>query len=120
MNPRRPHGSPARRKAVAGTIDSPSARDPRTRHLTKQDPTMTPVHETTARTRSDATVVRQNRTRDMQLMPESLARAQIQQRMHEAESERRALRLRTAQRLQRRAERATLRARRALAMAVMQ
>ncbi|OEV00435.1 hypothetical protein AN217_24475 [Streptomyces qinglanensis] len=81
---------------------------------------MTPLHETTARTRSDATVVRQNRTRDMQLMPESLARAQIQQRMHEAESERRALRLRTARRLQRRAERATLRARRALAMAVMQ
>ncbi|MBO8198979.1 hypothetical protein JW613_11760 [Streptomyces smyrnaeus] len=81
---------------------------------------MTPIHETTARTHADATVVRQNRTRDMQLMPESLARAQIQDRLHEAESERRALRLVTARRLQRRAERATLRARRALAMAVMQ
>lgn len=56
----------------------------------------------------------------MQLMPESLARAQMQQRTREAESERRALRVISAQRLQRKAERATRRARRALAMAVMQ
>jgi hypothetical protein len=56
----------------------------------------------------------------MQLMPEALARAHMQQRLSEAEHERRAVRLVTALRLQRRAERATLRARRALAMAVMQ
>ncbi|MGX9228641.1 hypothetical protein ACWV95_25245 [Streptomyces albus] len=117
MSPRR-HGSPARRTAAVGTIDTPSALDPRPR--TKQDPTMTSLNESTAHTHSDATVVRQNRTRDMQLMPESLARVHIQDRLREAHSERRALRLRQARRLQRRAERATLRARRALAMAVMQ
>ncbi|WP_234444080.1 hypothetical protein [Streptomyces sp. NRRL S-1868] len=112
-------GSAARRPA-AGTIDRPSALDPRRRHLTKQDPTMTPTHDTTVHTHNDATAVRQNRTRDMQLMPESLARAQIQNRLTEAESQRRALHVLSARRLQRRAERATLRARRALAMAVMQ
>ncbi|NSC23768.1 hypothetical protein FM076_22465 [Streptomyces albus subsp. chlorinus] len=113
-------GTRARRTSAAGTIDNPSALDPRMRHLTKQDPTMRPTHETTAHSHSDATLVRQNRTRDMQLMPESLARAHIQNRLHESASEQRALRLRSARRLQRRAERATLRARRALAMAVMQ
>lgn len=56
----------------------------------------------------------------MQLMPESLARAHMDSRLHEAESERRALRVVAARRLQRRAERASLRARRAIAMAVMQ
>lgn len=81
---------------------------------------MTSTHKITTRSPSDATLVRQNRNRDMQLMPESLARVHIHDRLQEAESERRALRLRTARRLQRRAERATNRARRALAMAVMQ
>ncbi|WP_369205975.1 hypothetical protein [Streptomyces sp. PU-14G] len=121
MSPRR-HGSAARRTAAAGTIDNPSALDPRMRHLTKQDPTMTSTREITARSHShsDATLVRQNRNRDMQLMPESLARVHIHDRLREADAERRALRLRTARRLQRRAERATLKARRALAMAVMQ
>ncbi|UNS98836.1 hypothetical protein MMF93_21980 [Streptomyces tubbatahanensis] len=114
------HGSAARRTAAAGTIDNPSALDPRMRHLTKQDPTMTSTREITAHSHSDATLVRQNRNRDMQLMPESLARVHIHDRLREADSERRALRLRTARRLQRRAERATLKARRALAMAVMQ
>ncbi len=56
----------------------------------------------------------------MQLMPESLARAHMDDRLHEAESQRRALRVTSARRLQRRAERASLRARRAIAMAVMQ
>jgi hypothetical protein len=41
-------------------------------------------------------------------------------RLHEAEQERLANRLVAARRMQRRAERASLRARRALAMAVMQ
>lgn len=44
----------------------------------------------------------------------------MRERLQEAESERRAVHLVAARRLQRRAERASLRARRALAMAVMQ
>ncbi len=55
----------------------------------------------------------------MQLIPEALARAHMHERLHEAESERTALRLVAARRMQRKAERASLRARRALAMAVM-
>lgn len=62
----------------------------------------------------------QNRNLEMQLMPEALARAHMQQRLQEAEHERLAHHLLSARRLQRRAERASLRARRALAMAVMQ
>ncbi|MBQ0983883.1 hypothetical protein KBZ10_04955 [Streptomyces sp. F63] len=104
-----------------GTIDRPLTHDPK-----KQVPTMKPsAHEpsaarTTARTASDATNSRQNRNREMQLIPEALARAHMHDRIQEAESERRALRLARARRMQRRAERASLRARRALAMAVMQ
>ncbi|EGX58688.1 hypothetical protein SZN_16640 [Streptomyces zinciresistens K42] len=56
----------------------------------------------------------------MQLIQEALARAHMHERQHEAARERQALRLVTARRMQRRAERASLRARRALAMAVMQ
>lgn len=107
-------------RPAAGTIDNPSALDPFTRHLSKQDPTMTSTLDTASRSDSDATTIRQNRTREMQLMPESLARAHIDERLHQADAERRALRIMTARRLQRRAERATRRARRALAMAVMQ
>jgi hypothetical protein len=100
---------------VPGTIDHPLTHDPK-----KQDPTMTPsLHDTTAPA-SDAMTSRQNRNLEMQLMPEAMARAHMQQRLYEAEHERTALRLLAARRLQRRAERASLRARRALAMAVMQ
>ncbi|MEU3465289.1 hypothetical protein ABZ721_35805 [Streptomyces sp. NPDC006733] len=73
-----------------------------------------------ARHTSGARSARQNRNTEMQLMPEALARAHMQQRLYEAEHERQALRLVSARRLQRRAERVSLRARRALAMAVMQ
>jgi len=62
---------------------------------------------------------RQNRTREMQLIPEALARAHMHERHREADAERRAVRLVTARRMQRRAERVSMRARRALAMAVM-
>ncbi|GHF68420.1 hypothetical protein GCM10010218_57290 [Streptomyces mashuensis] len=105
-----------------GTIDRPLTHDPM-----KQDPTMqrpspepygsahTPDRETTS-----ATASRKNRNLAMQLIPEALARAHMADRLREAESERRAVRLATARRMQRRAERASLRARRALAMAVMQ
>ncbi|MEW5630858.1 hypothetical protein AB1388_30550, partial [Streptomyces hydrogenans] len=61
---------------------------------------------------------RQNRTRDMQLIPEALARAHMHERRREADAERQAVRLIAARRMQRRAERVSLRARRALAMAV--
>ncbi|WKX72470.1 hypothetical protein [Streptomyces sp. XD-27] len=103
---------------TAGTIDRPSTHDPK-----KQDPTMTPSANepapfTTARN-AGATESRQNRTREMQLIPEALARAHMRERLHEAESQRAAVRLAAARRMQRRAERASLRARRALAMAVM-
>ncbi|MFF3768305.1 hypothetical protein ACFYYR_30060 [Streptomyces sp. NPDC001922] len=103
-----------------GTIDRPRKHEP-----TKQVPTMKPsahepsVTESPARTTAGVKTSRQNRTRDMQLIPEALARAHMQDRLHEAESERPALRLVAARRMQRRAERASLRARRALAMAVM-
>jgi hypothetical protein len=105
---------------VFGTIDRPTTLDPQ-----KQDPTMhrpaaepfgsdTPVRHT-----SRATAARQNRNLEMQLIPEALARAHMHDLLREAESERRAVRLAAARRMQRRAERASLRARRALAMAVM-
>ncbi|MFF7650092.1 hypothetical protein ACFZCY_09575 [Streptomyces sp. NPDC007983] len=81
--------------STPGTIDRPATHDPM-----KQVPTMTPpVSDTPTRRHSGAPESRQNRTREMQLIPEALARAHM--------------------RLQRRAERASLRARRALATAVM-
>jgi hypothetical protein len=55
----------------------------------------------------------------MQLIPEALARAHMHDRLREADTQRQAVRLVTARRMQRRAERASMRARRALAMAVM-
>ncbi|WP_370147436.1 hypothetical protein [Streptacidiphilus sp. EB129] len=57
-----------------------------------------------------------SRSLHMQLMPEALARVHMQERLQEAEHER----LVRAAFLVRRAERATLRARRALASVVMQ
>ncbi|MGW7350639.1 hypothetical protein [Streptomyces sp. NPDC054784] len=106
---------------TSGTISRPSTRDPQLRHLPKQDPIMsTSTTGTAARRQTLADVSPQNRKRDMQLMPESLARAHMETQLRAAESERRALRVVTARRLQRRAERASLRARRAIAMAVMQ
>ncbi|WP_336051194.1 hypothetical protein [Streptomyces sp. CA2R101] len=99
-----------------GTIDRPLTRDPQ-----KQDLTMNPsLTDTPVLVNTDASESRQNRNLAMQLIPEALARAHMHQRLREAESERRAHRLAAARRMQRRAERASLRARRALAMAVMQ
>ena len=60
------------------------------------------------------------RSRDLYLIHEALARAQMEERMREAERERRAHHMRVAMRMRRRAESASLRARRALAIAVMQ
>ncbi|MDT0378048.1 hypothetical protein RM572_04560 [Streptomyces sp. DSM 42041] len=106
---------------VQGTLNHPSTRDPQLRHLPKQDLTMNDSpHRAFRRPEAGTPHSSQNRTRQMQLMPESLARAQLQSRLYEAESEQTALRVVRARRLQRRAERVSLRARRAVAMAVMQ
>jgi hypothetical protein len=103
-----------------GTIDRPLTHEPQ-----KQAPMIPSTHEpagsaTEDFTNSGANDSRQNRTREMQLIPEALARAHMHERLREAQQERRAMRLVTARRMQRRAERASRRARRALAMAVMQ
>ncbi|MFC9849406.1 hypothetical protein ACFWFF_11920 [Streptomyces sp. NPDC060223] len=105
---------------IRGTIDRPLTNDPK-----KQAPMKPSTSEPAGSAIPDFTITdardsRQNRTREMQLIPEALARAHMHERLHEAERERRALRLATARRMQRRAERASMRARRALAMAVMQ
>lgn len=104
-----------------GTIDRPLTRDPlkqalMTPHTTSEQPHGS-AHADFITT--GAITSRQNRTREMQLIPEALARAHMDDRMREADAERHALRLLAARRMQRRAERVSLRARRALAMAVM-
>ncbi|MFJ3232795.1 hypothetical protein [Streptomyces sp. NPDC086787] len=106
---------------TAGTIDRPLTLDPKKQAPMKPS-TSEPVGSaiTDFSTTSGTTVSCQNRTREMQLIPEALARAHMHDRLHEAERQRRAVSLATARRMQRRAERASLRARRALAMAVMQ
>ncbi|MFF8956744.1 hypothetical protein [Streptomyces sp. NPDC014894] len=105
---------------VIGTIDRPLTHDPKK----QQAPMPTSASEprgsaTPVVTTTGANASRQNRTREMQLIPEALARAHMHERLREADAERRAVRLVTARRMQRRAERVSLRARRALAMAVM-
>ncbi|MCX4527948.1 MULTISPECIES: hypothetical protein [unclassified Streptomyces] len=106
-----------------GTIDRPLTHDPLKQAL------MTPYATTSEQPHGSATAdfitagaitSRQNRTREMQLIPEAMARAHMDDRMREADAERHALRLVAARRMQRRAERVSMRARRALAMAVMQ
>ncbi|WP_326720786.1 MULTISPECIES: hypothetical protein [unclassified Streptomyces] len=105
---------------IRGTIDRPLTNDPKKQAPMKpstSEPTGSAIPDFTS---TDANDSRQNRTREMQLIPEALARAHMHERLHEAERERQAVRLVTARRMQRRAERASMRARRALAMAVMQ
>lgn len=103
-----------------GTIDRPLTHDPQ-----KQAPMKPSTDEPAGSATRDFTTTgakdsRQNRTREMQLIPEALARAHMHDRLQEAQRERQASSLLTARRMQRRAERASRRARRALAMAVMQ
>ncbi|MEU0600263.1 hypothetical protein ABZ484_18770 [Streptomyces sp. NPDC006393] len=104
---------------TAGTIDRPLTHDPQ-----KQAPMKPSTSEPAGSATEDVTTTgandsRQNRTREMQLIPEAMARAHMHERLREAEGQRQAMRLVAARRMQRRAERASLRARRALAMAVM-
>ncbi|MFF8287961.1 hypothetical protein ACF068_01865 [Streptomyces sp. NPDC016309] len=103
----------------AGTIDRPLTHDPQ-----KQAPMTSSASEpfgsaTPAVSTINANASRQNRNREMQLIQEALARAHMHERLREADAERQALRLVAARRMQRRAERVSMRARRALAMAVM-
>ncbi|GAA1194759.1 hypothetical protein GCM10009654_59830 [Streptomyces hebeiensis] len=105
---------------IAGTIDRPFTHDPKKQAPMTSSPSEPHGSATPAVTTTDANDSRQNRTREMQLIPEALARAHMEQRIREADAERRAVRLVAARRMQRRAERVSLRARRALAMAVMQ
>ncbi|MFD3535566.1 hypothetical protein [Streptomyces sp. NPDC058664] len=105
--------------SATGTIDRPLTHDPQkqapmTSSTSEPAGSATPVFSPAA-----APTARQNRTREMQLIPEALARAHMHERRREADAERQALRLVAARRMQRHAERASLRARRALAMAVM-
>ncbi|MFF3907486.1 hypothetical protein ACFYZJ_16135 [Streptomyces sp. NPDC001848] len=105
---------------TAGTIDRPHTHDPQKQAPMKpstSEPMGSAIRDVTTAGANDS---RQNRTREMQLIPEALARAHMHERLHEAERDRQAVRLAVARRMQRRAERASLRARRALAMAVMQ
>ncbi|MEU6401328.1 hypothetical protein [Streptomyces sp. NPDC046985] len=105
---------------ITGTIDRPLTLDPQKQAPMKpstSEPAVPAAHDVTTAGANDS---RQNRTREMQLIPEALARAHMYERLHEAEQERHAARLVTARRMQRRAERASRRARRALALAVMQ
>jgi hypothetical protein len=105
---------------ITGTIDRPATHDPMKQasmQPTLSEPRVSATQDTHTTGASDS---RQNRTREMQLIPEALARAHLHERLREAEGQRRASRLAAARRLHRRAERASLRARRALAMAVMQ
>ncbi|MEU3819427.1 hypothetical protein AB0E74_07430 [Streptomyces sp. NPDC030392] len=105
---------------AAGTIDRPLTHDPQ-----KQAPMTSSTSEPIGSASTDVTTLgahasRQNRTREMQLIPEALARAHMRERLREADEQRTGTRLVAARRMQRRAERASMRARRALAMAVMQ
>ncbi len=90
---------------------------PTTHH--EQDHHMTITPEPAARTAQTTELLIQNRTLEMHLLHEDLARAHVQQRLQEAEHERLALRAIRAHKLKRRAERASLRARKALAVALM-
>ncbi|MFI6443162.1 hypothetical protein [Kitasatospora sp. NPDC050543] len=73
----------------------------------------------TVRAEQTAELQIQNRTLEMQLLHEALARAHMQDRLQEAEHERVVTRVVRARRLKLRAERASLRARKALAVALM-
>jgi hypothetical protein len=104
---------------TVGTIDRPLTHDPKKQAPMKpstSEPAGSAIPDFTTTGANDS---RQNRTREMQLIPEALARAHMHERLHEADRERLAARLASARRMQRRAERASMRARRALAMAVM-
>ncbi|GAA1098251.1 MULTISPECIES: hypothetical protein [Kitasatospora] len=90
---------------------------PSTHH--EQDHHMTPVADHAASFEQNAELQIRNRNFDMHLLQESLARAHMHERIREAERQRLGARVARAVRLRRKAEIASLRARRALAAALM-
>lgn len=120
MNPRVSAANTLRRSVREATAKSDLAAS--RNHTQSIDPTsdkqadMFQLSSTPAEARRPAAQGNtQIRSHHMQLMPEALARVHMQQRMQEAEDER----LLHAFRLRQRAERVSLRARRALAGVVM-
>src|SRR5690606_41225466 len=74
-----------------GTIDRPLTHDPQ-----KQAPMIPSAHEPSGSATEDFTTSgandsRQNRTREMQLIPEAMARAHMHERLDEAQRERQAV-----------------------------
>jgi hypothetical protein len=113
-----------------GTIGRPAPYGPdQNAQMTLID-TITDSHTDAATGAEPATATprrKQNRNRTLHLIQEALARSHMDDRLREAESQRRAYRLaladrlqRRSLRLQRRAERASQRARRALAQTLIQ
>jgi len=96
--------------------DLPRATTAERTPIARQEPMDTP---TASAADSHLTLIL-DRSRDMHLLHEALARAQMEDRLREAELQRRAAHVRVARKMKRRAEVASLRARRALALAVMQ
>ncbi|MFD4655085.1 hypothetical protein ACFWP2_05570 [Kitasatospora sp. NPDC058444] len=105
---------------IAAAKADAAARIPFPNKHHEQDHHMNPAAvDPTARAEQATERQTQNRILEMQLLHESLARAHMQDRMHEAENQRLVSRVARARRLKQRAERASMRARKALAVALM-
>lgn len=106
-------------RIAAAKADAAHSRPfPSTHH--EQDHHMNPAAiDPTVRAEQTTELQIQNRTLEMHLLHENLARAHMQERLQEAEHERMGVRVARAAKLKRRAERASMRARKALALAVM-
>ncbi|MCU4746812.1 MULTISPECIES: hypothetical protein [unclassified Streptomyces] len=103
-----------------GTIGNPAAHGPR--RISR----IRPLNDNTADLAAVAPRQDQNRITELYLIPEALARSHMSERVREAESQRMSRQVaiagrlhRKSRRLQARAERASNRARRALAQAVL-
>lgn len=105
------------RTALAQADAATQTTYPTTHH--EQDHDMAITAGPSARAEQTNELSFQNRTLEMHLLQENLARAHMQERLHEAEDQRLALTAQRVARLRRKAERASLRARKALASAVL-
>ncbi|MEV6207509.1 hypothetical protein [Kitasatospora sp. NPDC051914] len=115
-----PQDSALRRSVrIAAAKADAAARHPFPSTHHEQDHHMTPAADHPARFEQHPELHAPNRNFDMHLLQESLARAHMQELTREAERQRLGARLVRADRLVRKAERASLRARRALATALM-
>ena len=73
---------------TTGTIDRPLTHDPKKQAPMKPSASEPAGSATTDSRTTGATEARQNRTREMQLMQEALARAHMHDRLHDARRER--------------------------------